>query len=531
MVHIKDEKIKILNKLNLLGERVKEVNSSFGLDLSLIEEKISKTIENIELERFSIAFFGAFSDGKSTILSVLIDNLSIEISPEPKTDQVTTYDYDDYLIIDTPGLFSENAFHDEKTRNYISEANVIIYTVDPVNPLKDSHHPTLKWLLSEIEKLDSTIFVVNKMDEVADIEDENDFLRNADIKTKVVLDEVYKIIGKNPNHIVCVAADPYQEGYKYWKEDMNKYNTISRIPILREKLDMFILDYKETLTTKTGLSVIKESLALLDKDLTALETSIKNESELLSNQCEETKSKLKNLHIDVHRSHENIKKDIQNLRENIILEFKSVQTSADLSDVVNLKIGRDAFLLEDKINSIIMTHTIELRDEITTIYKSLDETFSYYSNLNEKLLSQMSNGARTVLKGLLSGPTRNIANSILKIRNTLNIPFKFKPWGAVKLAKFMKGIPLLAEILDLAFGAITNYRLEKKISEINLSVMSAFDTLLIEELTFENYCKTYFPELESLNENLIQLEENVKHLNQVHADIFSIKNTIKNDNF
>ena len=531
MLQIKDEKRIILDKLDLLDKRVKEVNRSFGLDLSLLEEKISKTIKNIEMDRFSIAFFGAFSDGKSTILSVLTDNLNIEISPEPKTDKVTTYDYEDYLIIDTPGLFSENAFHDEKTKNYISEANVIIYTVDPVNPLKDSHHPTLKWLLSDIEKIDSTIFAINKMDEVADIEDENDFSINATIKTKVVQTELDKIIGKQPNHIVCVAADPYQEGYKYWKENMNKYNSISRIPILRSKLDKFIMDYKETLTTKTGLSVIKESLVLLDNDLTALEVSTKNESELLSNQCEETKSKLKNLFIDIQRSHENIKNDIINLRENIILEFKSVQTSADLSDVVNLIIGRDAFLLEDKVNSIIRKYTVELRDEITMIYKSLDETFSYYSNLNEKLLSQMSNGARTVLKGLLSGPTRNIANSILKIRNTLNIPFKFKPWGAVKLAKFMKGLPLIAEILDLAFGAITTYRLEKKISEINSSIRSVFDTLIIEELTLENYCNTYFPELESLNEDLVQLEENIKHLNRVSSNIISIKNTIKNDNF
>lgn len=528
---IQREKRVIVDKLNLLKGRIETVNNDFELDLSELNNKVITTLKNIEKDKFSIAFFGAFSDGKSTILSVLTDNLEIDISPEPKTDKVTTYEYGDYMIIDTPGLFSENAIHDEITKKYISEANVIIYTVDPVNSLKTSHHSTLKWLLSDISKMDSTIFAINKMDEVADIEDEEDFLHHSKIKTQVVSDEINNLIGERPKNILCLAADPYQEGYETWKEEIEEYNELSRIPLLRSKIDEFIIEYKDSLIMRAGVSVIKESILYLNKDLSSLEKSVENETELLTNQCKESKNKLKILNNDVVRSYEDIKEGIINLRKNMILEFKSVQTSLDLSDVIDIYIGKDAYLLEEKINSIIRNHTVDLREEVGGVYQSISETFDYYSTLDEKLMANLGKGTEVVLKGLLSGSTKGIANSILKIRNVLKIPFKFKPWGAVKLAKIMKGLPLLAEVLGFAFSAITHYKLEKNISEVNSSLKEAFDKLIREELTYENYCETYFPELKTLNTLIDELDDSVNNLKQVSQNIKGIKKVLESDKY
>ena len=55
------------------------------------------------------------------------------------------------------------------------------YYLSPFSKHKNILH-TIKWLLSEIDKTDSTIFVINKMDEVADLEDNTDFLKNSRIK-------------------------------------------------------------------------------------------------------------------------------------------------------------------------------------------------------------------------------------------------------------------------------------------------------------------------------------------------------------
>ncbi|WMO13611.1 dynamin family protein [Pseudoalteromonas piscicida] len=152
-INITQEKESMILKLESLSKKLSRVESEFSIDISTLISKVNNAMENIKNDIFSIAFFGAFSDGKSTILSVLINKLDIDISPEPTTDKVQPYEYKDYKIIDTPGLFSENLIHDELTKKYISEANIVIYTVNPVNPLKESHLQTVKWILSDLKKL------------------------------------------------------------------------------------------------------------------------------------------------------------------------------------------------------------------------------------------------------------------------------------------------------------------------------------------------------------------------------------------
>ena len=215
-ININREKQIIIDKLVSLKSKLLKVETDFKIDLTELINKVNQAIINVKDDVFSIAFFGAFSDGKSTILSVLLNKLDIDISPEPTTDKIQAYKFNDYQIIDTPGLFSENLIHDDLTKKYISEANIIIYTVDPVNPLKDSHIPTIRWILSDLKKYESTIFVINKMDEVADLEDDNDFNKNVEIKKEVVLGILKDEVGINKNDkIVCVAADPFELGLNH----------------------------------------------------------------------------------------------------------------------------------------------------------------------------------------------------------------------------------------------------------------------------------------------------------------------------
>ena len=240
-INITQEKENMIQKLESLHQKLKRVETEFSIDLSALISKVEKSKNNIKNDIFSIAFFGAFSDGKSTILSVLIDKLDIDISPEPSTDKVQPYEFEDYKIIDTPGLFSENLIHDKLTKKYISEANIIIYTVDSVNPLKNSHLQTVKWILTDLKKFDSTIFVINKMDEVSDLEDDDDFQRNENIKKKVVSDIVHEIIGVDEElKIACVAADPFEQGLEFWKTNDN-YKKLSRI----EKLEILISEFTQ----------------------------------------------------------------------------------------------------------------------------------------------------------------------------------------------------------------------------------------------------------------------------------------------
>ncbi|WP_126994092.1 LeoA/HP0731 family dynamin-like GTPase [Thermosipho globiformans] len=517
-LNISHEKENIILKLKSLLKKVDVLEAEFFSNekYKSLKEKIKKAINNIENDKFSIAFFGAFSDGKSTILSVLIDELSIEISPAPTTDRIQTYKYKDYFLIDTPGLFSENLFHDELTKKYISEANVIIYVVDPVNPLKKSHFPTLKWLLSDLNKIDSTIFVINKMDEVADLEDDEDFEKTARIKKEVVSDIVRKITGfEGELKIVCVSADPYGKGLSYWKNNEN-YKKLSRIENLEFLISDFIEKYKNELIVKAGISVIKDSYNQIISDLNKLKDNLKRSVDEIDNQIKEQESYIQNLEDEINKSYINIKNEIHELREEILLGISAAKSKEEINNFIQSKFGKDGKILEDRINLIIEKHTSNLISDVKKIIDLSEKSINSFPEL--KLVNSIPKEYLPIVLSIINTSNRNLGNIILKIRNFLKIPFKFKPWGAIKLAKFMKGSIFLLGFVADAVEYFNLKKLESYKEEIKDEIEKIFENLM-KELTRENYIKNYFPIVNDIRNMIILLEDKrniiVKKINKI----------------
>ncbi len=228
------EKEILLKKLSDLKEILRNFSYVLGEDVSFYMEKIDRVMKEVENEKLKLVFFGSFSSGKSTILSSLTENLNIKIAPEPTTDKVQAYEYRDFLLVDTPGLFSEKIPHDELTLKYISEADLIIFVTEAENPLKESQHEIIKWILKDLGKINQTIFVINKMDNIADIMDREDFEKNCKIKKEVVKDTIEKLTGKRIEDklIICLSADPNGMGLDYWLERKEEYREYSNIEAL-----------------------------------------------------------------------------------------------------------------------------------------------------------------------------------------------------------------------------------------------------------------------------------------------------------
>ena len=432
-----EEKEKISNKLNALLAQIEKIKHEIGIDLKELKEKVERAIVNIEKEKFSIALFGAFSDGKSTILSAMIKSLDIKISVEPTTDQIEEYRYKDFFIVDTPGLFSEVLLHEERTKKYISEANVIIYTVDAVNPLKESHCKTLRWLLKDLNKIDSTIFVINKMDEVADLEDEEDFKENCEIKKEVVRDVLKQVVGvENFKRIVCVSADPYGLGLKEWFQKEEEYKKLSKLPLLEELLNEFIEKKKEDLIIKSGLSVINDMVMKINQQLLFLKKNLKTQLEVVKNQIEEIENRLETMKESIHRSYINIKEDLLALREDIIQEIQTAVDMRNLQEIWLKRLGKDGYILEEKINLIVEKHTEPLCQNVEVMRKGLKKSLTFHKEflIPEEEVSLIKN----IIKPIGVPPAEVIRNTLLKFRDLLKLPIKFKPWGALKLARFIK---------------------------------------------------------------------------------------------
>jgi small GTP-binding protein len=528
-INLNNEKNNLLKKLDLLNKELSFIENEYNINLSELTSKISNTVKNLEKNEFSIAFFGAFSDGKSTILSALTNRLDIKISPKPTTDKIQIYEFEGYKIIDTPGLFSENLMHDKLTKKYISEANVILYTVDPVNPLKESHLKTVKWILFDLNKIDSIIFVINKMDEIADLEDEEDFIRNLEIKKEVILDTIREIKDyKGELKIVGIAADPYGEGLEYWLNNIEEYRQLSRIETLENIIFDFIEKYKEELIIKAGFSVIKDSILKIEKELEKVSEILSLKKEQLKNQINEIENNLSILEKDINRSYMNIKKEIMELREEILINIDAASDLNTLSKVIQNKIGKEGYILEENVNLIIQKHTQKVLDENKQVVESLKDSLNFYLNMENELLNSLSPATKTVLKSILgSTSTRALADTILYVKKVLNIPFKFKPWGAVKFAKVLKGLPVVIDCLEFAFKIYSKYKTDKIKNDIKNEIEDMFKKLINEEITLENYINNYFSNVKELNEILNTLKNGEKKIEKSINNIEEIKKRLK----
>lgn len=527
-INLTQEKENMIQNLESLSKKLSRIESEFSIDISALISKVNKAIENIKHDMFSIAFFGAFSDGKSTLLSALIDKLDIDISPEPTTDRVQPYLFKDYKIIDTPGLFSENLIHDELTKKYISEANIIIYTVDPVNPLKESQLQTVKWILADLNKIESTIFVINKMDEVSDLEDDEDFHKNSIIKKKVVSDAVHEAIELNDDlKIVCVAADPFEQGLEFWKENDN-YKRLSRIESLELLISEFKTTYKNDLIVKAGVSVIRDASTQTLSELNEVKTSLSSEVVLLSSQINEYNSRLKVLESDISRSYINIKEDFISLREDVLIDIDAVSDMQELSSVMQKRLGQEGYVLQETIDLIIKKHTGNLLSESKEIFESLKESLIYHSKIQDELLGKLSDTGKSVIKGMLSAPTRKIADAVIKARDFLKLPFKFKPWGALKFAKFLKAMPIVMEALQFAGSIWSKMKMDKKRSKIKKELENAFKGLF-QGMTQESYTENYFPFVAETKKVLLSLEDSKRGIEKTIASIDEISSQLNVD--
>lgn len=495
-----EEKLRLIEKIQTLDERLMSLEQEFQLDLESVRGKLDTALYNVRNEKFSMAFFGPFTNGKSTILSALLRRTDIEIDVGPTTRAIRTYEYGDYFVVDTPGLFSEFTNHDAETRRYISEANVVLYIVDPINPLQDSHHPTIKWLLEDLDKNYCTLFVLNKMDQVADLEDDEDFARSSKIKTEVVRKTIHHIVkGTSDPMIVAIAADPQEKGLPYWFALPEKYSKLSRINNLDSQIGAFVDSAKQQLILGAGLSIVNEGIWETVQQLSRLKKEISDQQIVLENQRTELSRQLASMERDVKDSYIEIKEEVLDLREDFILAIEAAPERSNLATLINSRIGTDGNVLKERVNLIIEKRTKSMVEEREKFLRDLDSSLRFHHDLQLKLASQLASAGAGFGAVVLNQSTRTLADLILNTRTALSLPIKFEPWGAVKWAtgfqafgKFLTALPIVIEIIGGIIDVWDEYKLQEEKKKIGSEIGGLFDAF-IGSFDRTAYMEIYFP--------------------------------------
>jgi len=514
IINIKRQMIESFTSFENLLNLGKNLGISFDDD---VQKKLNDVKQTLSKGKIKVALVGGFSEGKTTLaaswLGYIEDNMKID--PDESSDDIIVYHpiglENDCEIIDTPGLYGSKSFEDgslfkEKTLNFVSEAHLILFVLDPVNPIKDSHKDTIHWLFRDLNKIDSVIFVINKMDMVADLTDPEDFQDQFEIKKKSIekaLDRMISLTEKEKQslNITAVAANPKGKGLEFWFNRKEDYNNRSRINNLRAITNKILSDSKEILVKRANFSVIQDVVLKQNK------ATIKILQEY-DQSITQRKDTLDNLIRDYDRAYQQIisikaplKESLISYKKELILKFNGADVNT-FPELVIEEIGNEAINFQSRLLSLIENYT----NEINGIANSLNKSFESEINFAESFFEKHNDWIKQGINGLKAIPVsqwHGIINSSRHFLNgTFNTAIKFKPWGITKLAK---GTTATMGVLGLAIEAwetISTIGKKNKIDNAKKEIVNLVSETIDEQLKIindqEKFLQTFAPNLNKM---------------------------------
>lgn len=513
----------------------------FGLPLSYsFKEKIAKAVEGTTNEKLKVALVGGFSEGKTSIAAAWlnkIDKSSMNISASESSNEVKFYHVDnDYLLIDTPGLYGYkeqeniNTHEIEKykdiTKKYISEAHIILYVMNPKNPIKESHKDDIIWLFNTLNLLPRTIFVLGRFDEVADVEDADDYLNSLTIKKKNVLERLTDFLDlnidqQNQIHIVGVSANPFDEGVEYWLNNPDEFQKLSHIHTLQEAT-------KKVIQSSGGTSeVIHEAKKSIVSDI------LYKHMPLLHERHSEIDNQLKQLtqaSTNIHRELSQLNSKINGVRSNLNIFFThyfsdlvlqingtSMET---IGDFLVREIGDEGCILSSKIQD---NFSREINDVTISLQKNIINFEADLNTIESAYLSLTKQGVNHIVKNVKLDNTKVLAardlikagGNALGLGKEFSNALKFKPYGAIKMANKLNGA---VAVLGIAFEAWDSWQQAKREEEFENAKQKLKSDLqkqqkeILDLINHADFYINFFPALSQLHEQV----ENIESLKHEH---------------
>ena len=547
----KSEVVKSLGDLqNLVGAL-----AELGLDVSQDLDKIKQAIGDVQADTLRIALVGAFSDGKTSVVAGWLGQVmkNMKIDANESSDALEIYRPDNLQdrceIVDTPGLFGDKEKAAENgslvqygdiTKNYISEAHLIFYVVDATNPLKESHQDIARWVLRDLNKLSSTIFVINKMDEVADLRDAEEFQQQSAIKKNNLLDKLQRFVGltlaeRDAVNVVCVASNPNSRGLEFWFEQKDLYDQRSRISELKQVTQQ-VLDSsgRETLIKKTGVDVVRDVLGKkigMAKDelirLKLLADNQRLEATRIQEDINEGKRKVLATVGDLYQALSNLEKDLLNSirtlpRDQVhaFLEAEIGFTKSDIGEKLRFRI--------DHLFSMAFNQSSSIMSGISaSIEHQLDASLAFADSITASALSASSRALSAVSKI----PVENIKNGVFLARETLKnltgYVYKFKPWEATKLASNISrwsgpigaAIQVLTDIITVVQQQRAEAELKKLQSDLAEVVKSHFAEPMRLLMDHDKVMEIFAPQIKVFEKILADQEKSLDALSNRQAQL------------
>ncbi|GAA8556894.1 50S ribosome-binding GTPase [Helicobacter pylori] len=499
-----------------------------------LKDKIHNAIKNVAGQKLKVALVGGFSCGKTSIAVAWIERLdkeSIKIDHKESSDEVKIYNIDNEMeLVDTPGLFGfkekitdsgKIERYKDITKKYISEAHLILYALNPSNPIKESHKDDLNWLFRTLNLLSRTIFVISRFDEEADIEDEEDYNKRFKIKKENIQNRLNDLISLSEEEkesliIVAVAANPFDLGVEHWLKHQEEFQKLSHIKSLQDATQKKIKENggKLTIIEEAKKSVIQDvihrQMPLAKKE----QQAIKREMEYLNKMIEKRRKDLQNLNSEISQARINLKEFITRYFSDLISQVSGTSLET-FNDFVIREIGDKGIDIDTRVQNEFERQTQGIVNEISKIETGFNADMSFF----EKHAGAIGKIGIDLLKqsGFINATNIKLARDGIVATGKfvgVDLALKFKPWGAVNLAgNLNKALPLIGLAFE-AWDSYKKYQKEQEFEKAKEEMKSNFENQKKEILALINdetrFKQTCFPEIFKLERSFQELEESVK---------------------
>ena len=531
---------KISEEFSKILEDSKKIVSNYNNE---IVESLAKDIEEIENQKLlTVALIGQYSAGKSTIISALTGNKSIKIDADIATDKTTDYAWNNVLLTDTPGLWTDRKDHDDITYKKIKESDLLIYCLTS-DLFDDIILENFKKIAFEEKQKNKMMVVINKMS--MESGEYSELVENYKKSLNDSL-EPYKI---DEFPLCFIDAADYIEGVD---ENENELKELSHFNDFVKLINIFI---KEKGIWAKFSTPIYRTISFIDNSILSITSKDNKEFLILVNRIE------KEVRFKKQLAYNRVSPLIMELSSTIILYSNDITSkigveSIDFDSVqkeIDIKIKKDIEETQIKIQEVLNGINEELNDTIKELFDSdlgkyvLDSINDSKLNINNVSLIDfteiMSNfSSISNITGKVAGNVKNFigannAGLILKAKDLASgnqaveivkniwhfFGVKFQPWGAINIVKNIGNVAnFLGPILSIfSIGIeVANFVKDeenaRKLSRAKQDCYNEFSKISRDiEKQFNNQLESYIKEvfdkileqIKNLRANMIEEEK------------------------
>ncbi|UOR38432.1 50S ribosome-binding GTPase [Helicobacter pylori] len=493
-----------------------KAGEKYGIEIEeSFKEKINSVIQSTNDQKLKVALVGGFSEGKTSIAAAWIERLdkSMKIDHQESSDAVKIYNIDNEIeLVDTPGLFGfkekiadsgKIEHYKDITKKYVSEAHLILYALNPSNPIKESHKDDLNWLFRTLNLLSRTIFVISRFDE----EDYNKRFKTKKENIQNRLNDLISLSEKEKEslNIVAVAANPFGWGLEYWLKHKEEFQKLSHVKTLQDATQKKIKENggKLTIIEEAKKSVIQDVVYKQMPLAKKTQQDIKRELEYLNKAMEKRRKEIQNLKGEISQARINLREFITGYFSDLSRQVAGTSLET-FNDFLIRGIGNEGININTRIQNAFERETQGILNEIVKIATSFNADMSFF----EKYAGTFGKIGINFLNqsGLINATNIKLARDAIAAVGKfvgIDLAFKFKPWGAVKFAgNLNKALPFIGIAFE-AWDSYNKYQEEQKLEEAKKEMVSNFDNqkkeildLINDETRFKQTCFLSALELE-----------------------------------